>query len=73
MRQLGLSFVTASQPRNLAALVDGDTWESRGQIDLTFAVVARETEAIETILTAPLTTNWQSGGTVHSHDTEVTQ
>lgn len=72
LHELGLAFVSASTPRNLAALVDGTTWESRGQIDLTFAVVARESEAVETILTVPLTTKSQApGGAVTTHSIEV--
>lgn len=71
MRALGLGFVSASPIRNLNAIVD-HTWESRGQVDLTFNVVNREAEAIETILTAPLTTKFQGSGGVTTHDTEVT-
>lgn len=74
LRQLGLGFVNASPPRNLAALVDGDTWESRGQVDLTFTVVAREAEAVETILTVPITVNHQApGGAETTRTFEVTQ
>jgi hypothetical protein len=60
MNELGLSFVTASVPRNLTAIVDGDTWESRGQVDLTFSVVNRETAPLQTVLTVPLTTHSQA-------------
>jgi uncharacterized protein DUF3383 len=49
MASLGLAFVGASTPRNLAALVDGDTWESRGQVDLTFYVVNRETSQLPSV------------------------
>ena len=73
MNSLGLAFVSASPPRNLAALVEGDTWESRGQVDLTFTVVARESETVQTILTVPLTMKSQApGGAVHTDTTEVT-
>jgi Protein of unknown function (DUF3383) len=73
MNAVGLSFVSASKPRNLTALVDGDTWESRGQVDLTFAVVARETATIQTVLIVPLTTHSQApGGAVHTDTAEVT-
>jgi hypothetical protein len=72
MQQLGLAFVSASSPRNLTAIIDGDTWESRGQVDLTFAAVNRESEAVETILTVPLTTKSQApGGAVTTHSIEV--
>jgi len=72
MNQLGLAFVGASTVRNLTALEDG-TWESRGQIDLTFTVVNRETSTVETVLTVPLTTHSQApGGAAHTNTTEVT-
>lgn len=72
MRSMELGFVGASPPRNLNALIDS-TWESRGQIDLTFTAVAREAEAIQTVLTVPLTTKSQApGGAVHTENTEVT-
>jgi hypothetical protein len=73
MNALGLSFVSPSRPRNLAALVDGDVWESRGQVDLTFTVVNRESETVQTILTVPLTTHSQApGGAIHTDTAEVT-
>lgn len=73
MNVLGLAFVSASKPRNLTALVDGDTWESRGQVDLTFTVVARESETVQTVLIVPLTTNSQApGGAIHTDTAEVT-
>ena len=72
MNQLGLAFQGASQVRNLTAL-EGGTWESRGQVDLTFAVVNREASTIETILSVPLTTKSQSpGGDITTNTTEVT-
>jgi hypothetical protein len=72
MNRYGLAFLGASPVRNLTALEDG-TWESRGQVDLTFSVVSRETAAVETILTVPLTTNSQApGADVRTTTTEVT-
>jgi len=72
MHALGLAFVSASTVRNLTAL-EGGTWESRGQVDLTFTAVNRESETVETILTVPLTTKSQApGGAVHTETTEVT-
>jgi len=73
MNAMGLAFVSASKPRNLTALVDGDTWESRGQVDLTFTVIARETATVQTVLTVPLTTHSQApGGAAHTDTAEVT-
>lgn len=73
MHQFGLAFQGASSARNLTALEDG-AWESRGQVDLTFAVVAREAETIQTIATVPLNVNSQApGGAVHTENFEVTQ
>ena len=77
MNALGLAFVNASPPRNLTALEGGGTWESRGQVDLTFHVVNREAEAIETVLTVPLTTQFQPPGAespadITTRTTEVT-
>ncbi len=73
MNSLGLSFVGASKPRNLTSLEDGDTWESRGQVDLTFTVVNRESETVQTVLIVPLTTNSQAPGrAVHTDTAEVT-
>jgi hypothetical protein len=73
LTSLGLKFQGASPVRNLTALVDG-TWESRGQVDLTFAVVNRETAVIQTILSVPLTLKSQAaGGAVTTHPSvEVT-
>ena len=48
IRSLGLSFVKASKPRNLTAL-ENSIWKSRGQIDLTFYVVNRETSQLPSV------------------------
>lgn len=72
MRAAGLGYLGASRPRNLSGVVD-HTFESRGQIDLTFNVVNRESAPVETILTVPLTAKFQApGGAVVTTTTEVT-
>jgi len=55
LSSLGLTFVKASKPRNLKALV-GKNWKSRGQIDLTFYVVNRESDNIQSIGSGSVTT-----------------
>lgn len=70
MGQLGLGLLTWSKPRNLRGLADA-TWESRGQIDLTFNIINRETDAVDTIGTVPITTTMQPGGT-RTSNLEVT-
>ncbi len=45
---LGLTFVNSSQERDLTRLV-GSRWKSRGQVDLTFYVVNRESDQINSI------------------------
>jgi len=73
MHALGLAFVSASPVRNLTAFEDG-AWESRGQVDLTFTAVNRESETVETILTVPITINHQApGGAETTRTFEVTQ
>ena len=52
---LGLTLKAASKPRDLAALV-GSRWKSRGQIDLTFYVVNRESDNIQSIGSGSVTT-----------------
>lgn len=52
---LGLTFVKASKPRDLTALV-GTRWKSRGQVDLTFYVVNRESDTIQSIGSGSVTT-----------------
>lgn len=53
MRTAGLGFLKASQARNLTAIA-GSSWESRGSVDLTFNVIARETAPVVTIGIVPL-------------------
>lgn len=62
MRSLGLGLLGAGEARDLTALAD-DTYESRGQIDLTFNVVNRESAVVQTILSAPVTLSLQPGPT----------
>lgn len=62
MRALGLGLLQVGAARDLTALAD-DTYESRGQIDLTFSFVNRESAVIQTILTAPVTLSLQPGQT----------
>lgn len=45
---LGLAFVDAKPARDLTTL-KGDTWESRGQVELTFYVVNRESAQVGSI------------------------
>jgi hypothetical protein len=61
MNQMGLLLERAGRPRNLTGVIDA-TFESRGQVDLTFTVVARESAAIQTALSASLTTTVRSAG-----------
>jgi hypothetical protein len=75
MHELGLAFLGASNVRNLTTFEDG-AWESRGQIDLTFAVVNREAAAVQVIERVPLTTQFQPPGAtgpadIQTHATEV--
>jgi len=70
MRAMGLGFESASTARDLRSLIDA-TWESRGQVDLTFTFINRETATIATILSATPTMIDQSpGGGVH-HTTTI--
>lgn len=72
MNELNLAFVSASPPRNLAAVVD-KTFESRGQVDLTFDIISRVSAPIETVVEVPLTTKYQApGGAITTQTTEVT-
>jgi hypothetical protein len=48
IRGLGLAFIDASDARDLTALENG-LWKSRGQVDLTFNVVNRESSQIPTV------------------------
>jgi hypothetical protein len=60
----GIGFIDASAPKNLTAIVDA-LYESRGQIDLTFAVVNRETLRISIYDHVPieLRVAWPGGET----------
>lgn len=72
MTTIGMLLVKASAPRNLAALVDA-TWQSRGQVDLTFTCMAREESAITTALSATFTISTLTPtGVVQTRTTEVT-
>lgn len=53
MRTLGLGLLDVGEARDLTTVVDA-SYESRGQIDLTFNVVHRETAAIKSIATVPV-------------------
>ena len=65
---LGLTLKAASKPRNLTALV-GSRWKSRGQIDLTFYVVNRESDNIQSIGSGSVTTKIEClSGTIEGID-----
>ncbi len=68
----GMGFIDASTPKNLTAIVDA-LYESRGQIDLTFAVVNRETLRISIYDHVPidLRVAWP-GGQTDTRTLEVT-
>lgn len=53
MQKAGLGFISASEPRNLTGDVDS-VHESRGQIDVTFSFVHRESTVIPAITSAGL-------------------
>jgi hypothetical protein len=73
MQQVGIGFLKASAARNLAGLADA-TWQGRGQVDLTFDVIARELAPIGTIDTVPLSlTAIGSDGVPQTRTTEVHQ
>lgn len=59
LRAMGLGLVNASPARNLTAVIDAD-WEERGQIDIEFHVVAKETQSIPTYGTFPITVETDS-------------
>lgn len=72
MARMGLCLTDVSGARNIPAVVDAN-WESRGQLDVTFQVIARTTAPIRTITTVPLTTQAQSpGDDIDTTTTEVT-
>lgn len=48
MVSLGLTYVDSSTPRDLTSLV-GTRWKSRGQVDLKFYVVNRESDEIQSV------------------------
>lgn len=54
LQAIGLGFVRASAARNLTAVIDA-AWEERGQIDLEFYLVAKETQSIPTYGRFPIT------------------
>lgn len=62
---LNLGFVGASPARDLTALV-ANAWESRGQVDLTFTVGHRVTEAAPTIgsMTIEMSASLNGGSTI---------
>ena len=72
LQRTGLGFLKASTPRNLAGLADA-TWQSRGQVDLTFAIINREQAAIGTLLSAAYAlTTLSPDGVLHTRAFEVT-
>lgn len=73
MTTIGIAFVKASRARNLSAIISGSTWQSRGQVDLTFSCIAREASAIATALSAQITISTLTpSGVVQTRTTEVT-
>lgn len=72
MQQMGLGFLSASPARNLSGLADA-TWQSRGQIDLTFNVINREMESIGLIESVEIDiTTIGPDGIPHTRSSEVT-
>jgi hypothetical protein len=45
--RMGLGIEDVSEPRDISALVDGATWEDRGNVDVTFVIVNREQFLLE--------------------------
>lgn len=79
MQKLGIGFESASPARNLAALASGGAFESRGQIDLTFSVISRETaSAVDGVLDVDPTQiqiamlAQSPDGVIHNIEPEVT-
>jgi len=71
MEQLGLGYMGASKARDLTAVVDAN-YESRGQVDLYFCIVNRETAVVPTIAIANITFNFQApGGAIKTTTLEV--
>lgn len=62
LRAVGLGFIRASAVRNLSAVVD-TYWEERGQIDLEFYLVAKETATVQTYGRFPITVSTESSTT----------
>lgn len=54
MHSLGLYFIDAGPARDLTG-IENSTWKSRGQVDLTFNVVNRETSQLPSVGTGSLT------------------
>ena len=54
MRIMGLGLMEVGTPRNLAGIADA-TWESRGQVDLTFNVISRDIAPIPVIESVDIT------------------
>lgn len=48
MLAMGIGLIDVGKPRNLAAIADA-TWESRGQVDVTFAIVNQESVELAAI------------------------
>jgi len=72
MQSIGLCLLTVGQARNLTAIADA-TWESRGQIDLTFNVVDRISAPVDTVATIPIGVTIQTPDDVlHTITEEVT-
>lgn len=53
LKTIGLGFIKSSQVRDLSAIVD-TYFEPRGQIDLEFYLIAKETDTLETYGTFPI-------------------
>lgn len=71
MTGAGLGLLDVGQARNLATVVDG-TYESRGQLDVTFNFAHRETAEVKAILSVPLSTTLQTSDGTKTTTTEVT-
>jgi hypothetical protein len=68
---LGLYFVDASHARDLTALLNV-AWRSRGQIDLRFYAVNRESAAIGSLGSGTFTTKFRTNGREITDTTTVT-
>lgn len=73
LRQRNLGYLRAGEARDLSFLADGETWESRASIDLTFNFIARETLEIPTLTEGTAGIQFeQPGGAIIDVSTTIT-